>query len=544
MDCGIFLIRTSANKEDNSMNHVILSAAIFTGDPHNPWAEAIAIEGNHIKAVGRNVDILPLCGQKTRVEELPGRMITPGFVDAHTHFLSTGLAFQWINLDNLPSLEACRERIRLTVESTPSEQWIIGRGWDHHKWEDQREPTIKDLDDITPRNPAIMIRSCGHSDWVNSLALSRAHIDRRSPDPDGGKIERFGGGEPNGLIREARWLITDHIPPPGMEERKRAALLVQQEAVKVGITGVHSCEDLQKWEALAKLDEEGKLKLRVYHLLPGEQIQEAVERRIIPGYGSERLWFGHVKLFADGSLGSGTALMHEPYCDNPSACGIAFLSPEVLQNSVRLAYQHGWDVAIHAIGDKAVTNALEAVAASRAEFGNHHRDRIEHVQLFRLPDLTLFQDLAVVASVQPVFVPTDWAAAEMKWGPGRCETAYAWKTLLEAGIALQFGSDTPVESMNPLYGLHAAVTRRDLKGRPEDGWCPNQKLTLEQCLAGYTRTAAWTSRREQQLGKLAAGMWADLTIFDRDLTRLPPDEWLEAEVEMTIIGGEIVYRKS
>jgi hypothetical protein len=527
------------------MGIAILSATIFTGDPQNPWAEAVVTSDNRIKAVGRNEQIKSLCQADTRVLELPGCMITPGVVDAHTHFVSFGLAFGGVNLQNLPSLDACRQIIYNAVESIPPGQWVIGRGWDHHKWPDQREPTVNDLDDITPRNPAMMIRACGHSVWVNSLALSRAHIDLRSPDPDGGRIERFDGGRPNGLIRGARRLIEDHIPPPDPRELKQAALLAQQEAIKAGVTGVHSCEDLQKWDTLAEIEQEGRLKLRVYHLLPGDQIREAAERGITPGYGNERLWFGHVKLFADGSLGSGTALLHDPYCNQPSECGLAFSSAEDLQNKAWLAYQHGWDVAIHAIGDKAVTRALEAIAAARAKLPHqHHRDRIEHVQLIRPQDLALFYNQAVIASVQPVFVPTDWTAADMKWGTGRCATAYAWKTLLEAGIDLQFGSDTPVESINPLYGLHAAVTRRDLNGNPRGGWCPDQKLTLEQSLSGYTRTAAWTSRREEHLGKLAPGMWADLSVFDRDLSRLPPDEWLQAKVELTIIGGEIVYRKS
>ena len=524
------------------MDLAILSSRIFTGDPKAPWAEAVAVRENRIAAVGSNDKVKEVCGKRARILELPGRLVTPGFVDAHAHFVSFGLGFQMVDLQNLTSLAACRERIQEAVASFPPGQWVIGRGWDHNKWEGNREPTRRDLDDITPHNPVMMVRVCTHSIWVNTLALEAAHIDGNTPEPEGGRIERFpDSGNPTGLIREARELIEDHIPEPSLEERKAAALLAQETALRVGVTGLHSCEGLREWEALSELDREEKLKLRIYHMLQPEDLEEAITRDIQPGYGSERLWFGHIKLFADGSLGSGTALMHEPYSDDPSQHGIPFLSPEELKVNIRKAYQCGWDVAVHAIGDKAVTNALEAIQASRAEHPGSRRDRIEHVQLFRPQDLSLFQELGVVASVQPVFVPTDWATADCKWGAHRCRNAYAWRSLLEAQIPLQFGSDTPVESINPLFGLHASVTRQDLRGNPTGGWCPGQRLTLEEAIAGYTHVAAWTSRRQDHLGKLAPGKWADLTVFDRDLTRLSPDEWLEAKVELTIVNGEIVY---
>ncbi|UCF90019.1 MAG: amidohydrolase [Desulfobacterales bacterium] len=527
------------------MDLALLSARIFTGDPRHPWAEALAVRDNQIIAVGRNEEIRQACRRDTHLLELPGRLVTPGLVDAHMHFMSLGWASQMVNLQNLTSLEACREKIRQAAAGCPPGQWIIGRGWDHHKWQDKREPTFKDLDDLTPDHPAMMIRACGHSIWVNSRALALAHIDRRTPEPEGGKIERFpASGDPTGLIREARWLVEDHIPAPSPDERQEAGLRAQAAALRVGVTGVHSCEGLQEWEALSALDRQGKLKLRVYHLLPTDKLEEATQRGIRPGFGSRHLWFGHVKLFADGSLGSGTALLHEPYADDASQRGIPFLAPEVLQERIEAAYRQGWDVAIHAIGDKAVTHALEKIAAARARYPGPRRDRIEHVQLFRPQDLSLFRDLGAVASVQPVFVPTDWATADVRWGQPRCGCAYAWKTLLEARIPLQFGSDAPVESINPLYGLHAAVTRQDRQGNPAGGWCPNQKLTLPDALAGYTRRAAWTARREDHLGSVAKRKWADLTVFAQDLTRLAPEDWLQTEVEMTMVDGKIVYQRS
>jgi predicted amidohydrolase YtcJ len=321
------------------------------------------------------------------------------------------------------------------------------------------------------------------------------------------------------------------------------ALAAQEHALRCGITGVHTCETLTEWEALAALEAEGKLKLRVYHLLPPDDLDQAAARGIKPGHGSSRLWFNHVKLFADGSLGSGTALMHEPYADDPAECGIACLEREDLEDKIRLAYSRGCDVAIHAIGDLALTNALESIAAARKQYPGEHRDRIEHVQIYRPQDLALFRELDVVASVQPVFLGTDWAPADRRWGSERCRHAYAWKSLLESKLRVQFGSDTPVESINPLYGIHAAVTRQDPSGQPNGGWFPDQKLSLDESIKGFTAVAAWNTRRENQLGSIAPGKWADLTVFEKDLFNLSPEEWLSVKTAMTVVHGEVVYRK-
>lgn len=526
------------------MDLAIFSTRIFTGDPAQPWAEALGIRNNQIVAVGTNEEVKKVCQRGTLMLELPGRLVTPGLVDGHCHFVNFGLTLQMVNLQNLPSLATCRERIQQAAASRQPGDWIIGRGWNHHQWAERREPTRHDLDDLIPNNPAMMIRACGHSVWVNSLALSRTAITRQTPDPPGGRIERDPRtGEPTGLLREARDLVLQQIPPPTLEERKRAALAAQREALRYGITGVHSCETLQQWEALAALEEEGKLKLRVHHLLPAAELVEAATRQIKPGQGSERLWFSHVKLFADGSLGSGTALLHEPYTDDPAQRGIAVLTPEALQQKIQLAYQQGWEVAIHAIGDQALTNALGAIAAARKIYPGIKRDRLEHVQLFRPQDLPLLRDLGVVASVQPVHVTTDWPIAEKRWGQPRCRYAYAWKSLLRAGIRLQFGSDAPVEPINPLLGMQAAVTRQSTQGEPPGGWFPEEKLSLEQSIQGFTLLSSWTSHRESHLGTLAGGKWADLTIFNQDLFGLPPDCWSSVEVEMTVVHGGVVYQK-
>jgi predicted amidohydrolase YtcJ len=525
------------------MDLAILSSRIFTGNREQPWAEALKITDEHITHVGSNAEIKETCGNNTEVLVLPGTLVTPGLVDAHCHFVSLGRTFQMVNLRDASSLSEVRDRIQKAVASREPGEWIVGRGWNHYQWNDPRQPTRRDLDDITPDNPAMMVRACGHSIWVNTRALERAAITRETPDPYGGQIDKYpDGGEPTGMLREARDLIEDHIPLPTSEERKQMALAAQEYALRNGITGVHTCETLTEWETLAALDAEGKLKLRVYHLLPPDDLDEAASRDITPGSGSSRLWFNHVKLFADGSLGSGTALMHEPYADDPEECGIACLEREELEEKVRLAYSRGCDVAIHAIGDLALTNALQSIAAARKQYPGEHRDRIEHVQIYRPLDLELFHDLGVVASVQPVFLGTDWSPADKRWGPGRCRHAYAWKSLLQAKLRVQFGSDTPVESINPIYGIHAAVTRQDASGQPQGGWFPDQKLSLEESINGFTAVAAWNARREKQLGSILPGKWADLTVFEKDLFELPPEEWLSVKTAMTIVHGEVVYR--
>jgi predicted amidohydrolase YtcJ len=525
------------------MDFAIFSTRIFTGNPAMPRAEALKITDERITHVGTNEEVKKACGKGTETLELPGRLVTPGLVDAHCHFVSLGRSFCMIDLRRVSSLAQARERIREAAASYKRGEWILGRGWNHHNWEEGREPGRYDLDDILPDNPAMMIRACGHSIWVNSCALQQAGINRDTPNPDGGRIDKDPtGGEPTGMLREARKLIEAHIPAPSLQERKQWALAAQAAALKCGITGVHTCETLTEWEALAALEAEGRLKLRVYHLLPPDDLEKAAARGITAGSGSDRLWFNHVKLFADGSLGSGTALLHDPYSDDPNDCGIACLERDALEEKIKLAYSCGCDVAIHAIGDLAVTNALESIAAARRQYPGNHRDRIEHVQLHRPRDLALFRELGVVASVQPVFAPTDWAPANKRWGLQRCRSAYAWKSMLQAGLRVQFGSDAPVEPINPIYGLHAAVTRQTPAGEPPGGWFPEQKLSLEESITGFTAAAAWSARRENSLGTVAPGKSADLTVFERDLFNLAPKEWPEIATEMTVVHGEVVYR--
>lgn len=524
------------------MDIAILKSRIYTGDPAKPWAEAIGVRDGKVAAVGSSAEIKGLCGRSTQIFEMSGRLVTPGIVDAHLHFVSFGLYLERVDLRDLTSISACRERVKAAVAKKRPGEWIIGRGWNEHIWADRREPCAKDIDDISPDHPVMLVRCCGHTVWINATAMRLAGITREAVDAPGARIERDAAGQPIGLCREYRKLIEKVIPPPTLEERKAAALRAQAEALRYGVTGVHTCETLAEWDALAALEGEGKLRIRIHHTLPPEEVERAKARGIELTKGSDRLWFGQVKLFADGTLGSGTALLHAPYADDPSTTGLECLSVAEMRERVELAYRHGGDVAVHAIGDLATTHVLDAIEQARAKFPGPKRDRVEHVQLMHPADFARFRHMDVVASCQPVHLHTDMLVAEKKWGMDRCKYGYAWKSMLKAGLKVQFGSDAPVEHINPLLSFHAAIARQSPAGEPKAGWFPGERLTLEETLHAFTAVPAWTSRREAQLGVLAPGTLADLTVFAEDLSALAPEQLPAARVEMTIAGGEVAYR--
>jgi len=525
------------------MDIAILKSRIYTGDPAKPWAEALAVKDGKIAAVGSSAEISGLCGRGTKVFELPGRFVTPGIVDAHLHFVSFGLYLERVDLRDLTSIAACRERVKATVAKKKPGEWIIGRGWNEHIWTDRREPNAKDLDDISPNHPVMLVRCCGHTVWINAVAMKLAGITRDAVDAPGARIERNAAGQPIGLCREYRKIIEKVIPPPTLEERKAAGLRAQAEALRYGVTGVHTCETLAEWDALAALEAEGKLRIRVHHTLPPEEVEKAKGRGVELGKGSDRLWFGQVKLFADGTLGSSTALLHAPYADDASKTGLECLTIGEMRERIELAYRCGGDVAVHAIGDLATTNVLNAIEAARKRLPGARRDRIEHVQLMHPADFDRFRAMDVVASCQPVHLHTDMLVAEKKWGMERCKYGYAWQSMLKAGIGVQFGSDAPVEHINPLLSFHAAITRQNPAGEPKAGWFPAERLTLEETLHAFTAVPAWVSRKETTLGTLTVGKAADLTVFAEDLSALAPEKLPSVQVEMTMVGGELAHRK-
>jgi predicted amidohydrolase YtcJ len=522
---------------------IITSSTIFTGLSTRPWVEAIGIKNGIIAAVGTNREVTAAL-PGAEIIDMPGRMVTPGLEDAHCHFVSYGRSGLMVSLKDLPSLAACREKIRVAVEKTEPGQWIVGFGWNHNIWEEKRTPTKHDLNDISPDNPVMMARTCGHSEWLNSRALEAAGITPASVDPPGIRFDRDTDGSLTGLLHEARDMIQESIPPYEREQLLACIEAGQAEVLKLGLTGIHSCESMEEWDMLGDMDVAGKLKLRVHHLFQHYDFETLDKRGLKWTSGNDRLWLGHLKLFADGSLGSATALMHDPYEDEPGNYGIHCLNADELRKNVLEAYKRGFSVAIHAIGDKAGSRALDAIEHGRKQYPGPWRDRIEHVQLYKPKDINRYRDMGIVASVQPGFVRFDWPVAEKKWGPERCKRAYAWKTLMDNNIRIQFGSDAPVEPIAPILGLQAAVLRQGPDFKPEGGWHPEQSLNIEQSLTGFFKTAAWTSGKEDRLGSLEPGKLADLTIFEENLKELPATEWHEVPVDMTIIGGEVAFSKS
>ncbi|MCP4118758.1 MAG: amidohydrolase family protein [Desulfobacteraceae bacterium] len=529
------------------MDLIILSADIYTGDTENPHAEAIGIKDGKIAVLGGNTDVMAHAAPETEIMELPGKLVTPGLVDSHLHFVSLGIHLQRVDLKGADSLEACKTQIREAAAKTPKGKWIVARGWNNFKWRNQATPQKADLDEIAPDHPVMMTRVCGHSAVLNSRALEICGITKDTVAPSGGKIGRLSTGEPDGVIYETLDMVFDKIPPLTGEEMKTAVLAAQAEVLKYGITGVHSMEGISEWRAVHDLHGENLLKIRIYSLFPGEELQKAVDLKIPETTRCDKLGYGHCKLFADGSLGSSTALTHEAYASDPKQFGIAFLTRDELVEKITNAYDLGFNVAVHAIGDKAVGNVVHAIAMARQKTKNLEAltksDRIEHVQLFKTDDLKKMKELGILASVQPVFLSTDWELAERQWGFERCENAYAWKTIQDMEIPLQFGSDSPVESPDPMLGIHAAYTRQTPSAEPENGWFPDQKLTLEEILRGFTLQPAITSGTGDVSGTLSVGKFADMTVFSKNLFKTPPSEWIGDNVDMTIVSGEVVFQK-
>jgi len=524
--------------------HLLLTNGIVhTGAPHQPRAQALVIVGSRIAYAGDAASAAAHARAHGPHEtvDLAGACVLPGLTDAHVHlgWYALGLARVQAQTD---TLEACLARLAQHAAGTPAGRWITGLGWDHNLW-GGRFPTRQDLDRIAPAHPVSLIAKSGHATWVNSLALQRAGIARDTADPPGGQIVRHADGQPTGILLEtAARLVQQAIPEPTVDEMVAALRRALPEAHRLGLTGAHDMGDTTSFRALQRLEAEGALTLRVLESIPLANLDAAIALGLESGGGSNRLRLGQVKLFADGALGPRTAWMLAAYDDAPDDTGIATLTIGELHDAVARAAGHGLACAIHAIGDAAVRAALDAIAAlPRDQRPLRLPHRVEHAQLVHPDDLPRFAALGVVASMQPIHATADIDIAEQHWGE-RCRGAYAWASLLRAGARLALGSDCPVESLSPLAGIHAAVTRRRADGYPgPEGWQPQERIGVPEALAGYTSGAAHAAGRADQLGTLAPGKLADLTILDRDPTAVAPDELLAIQVLGTYVGGELVW---
>lgn len=524
------------------MQHAFLNGRIWTGDPKKPEAQGLLAENGKILMAGTIEAVRSRMAKTAEVTDLQHLRVIPGFTDAHCHFVKRGRTLKFVDLNHTRSIRECRKKLLEAARNTAKGQWIQGFGWNENLWEEGRTPDTADLDDITPDHPVCLARVCAHAVWVNSLALRIAGIDKTSAHPPGGRIEKDPvTGKPSGIIKEAKYLIETHIPLPDGRALREAVLSAQKEAFGFGITSVHSHETLLEHDALKAVEKEEALDIKVFHSIPGKSLEEAKARGIRPEDGSDHVWYGHIKLFADGSLGARTAFMHEPY-ENDTSSGLPFMDENELSFYVEAAHASGFGVAIHAIGDKAVTQSLNAIARSSSRSKRRLPDRIEHIQIFREEDLSRFLSLDVTASIQPIFLPSDMDLAERSWGLSRCKTAYAWKTIIDHGIPAVFGSDSPIEPCNPMLGIHAAVNRTKRDETPKGGWFQDEKLDVLTCLQSFTLAPAILSGRPHLMGTLEPGKFADFTVLDKDLFSEPPDRIKTIASVMTVVNGNIVFQ--
>ncbi len=523
-------------------DRVFLNGRIYTMDARLPRAEAVAVRCGLIIAVGGNDQVARLSGPDTQRLDLQGRMALPGFTDSHLHLVGYGLSLRYLPLDGIPTLEQVVERVAARVRSARPGEWIHGRGWNRNLWPGAPFPHKHNLDPVTPRNPVLLPSKDGHSAWANSLALSLAGITRDTADPVGGEIERdCQTGEPTGLLKEgpAMDLVQRVAGESDLPEKTDALRAAVKRLHSMGIVGVHTPEEASDFPALQGVWQAGELALRVNVMITERWLQHTGQMGLRGGLGDEFLRISTVKIFADGALGSCTADMLEDYDNEPGNRGIEVTDSKRLEQLVAEAVRTGWNVAIHAIGDRAnhrVLNALEGHPWSALSL----RPRIEHAQLLAEGDIARFGKMGVVASMQPIHCTSDMLMADRHWST-RCSGAYAWRSLLDAGAVLAFGSDAPVEEPDVLHGIWAAVTRQREDGTPPGGWHPEQRLTVSEAVQAYTMGAAFASGEEHTKGSITAGKWADMVVLSQDIMQSPPEALLRTHVEATILGGDLVY---
>ena len=511
---------------------LLLNGKIHTMDAAQPLTRAIAFSNGRVLALGE--DAIAQRGPRTEVIDLRERTVIPGLVDSHIHFTGYAMGMARVQLEGARSLEEAVARVEARARRAEPGELILGSGWNHQDWTDPRFPTKAPLDRAAPRNPVVLDRKDGHSVWLNSAALKMAHISRETADPAGGVVERDADGEPTGLLREnAMKLVSGPIGFDADKVSEKPLLDAIRRAHRLGLTGIHNVEGANALKAFQSLHSKGLLNLRVLHMIPVENLEHAVALGLQTGLGDEWLRIGGVKIFADGSLGSQTAHLLEPFEGQPGNCGVAVTPPEEIERLAVTAANAGLMVATHAIGDRAIRDVLDAYEKLRREMHTAVL-RIEHVQHIDPADLPRFKELNVTASMQPIHAPSDYRMAERLLGK-RARYSYAFRSLLGAGAKLIFGSDCPVETLDPLAGIHAAVTRQRVDGDPAGGWFPEERVSVEEAVGAYTRPLRAGS------GQGENGAPGDCVVLSQDIFSIPPREILETKIEYTIAGGQFVY---
>ena len=521
---------------------LLYNARIHTQNPAQPSASALVVDREWILAVGTSEDLLTQYPNAEK-QDMRGRVILPGLTDAHLHLQHYSLGLQKIDCET-DTKEECLRRVEERVKKTKPGEWVLGHGWNQNVW--GVWPTAAELDVIAPNHPVYLTAKSLHAAWANSKAMQMANVNAQTPDPQNGQIQRDTKGNATGILLEtAMETVGDVIPAATVNDIANAMEKAQQILWKMGLTGIHDFDRRDSFMALQQLRSQGKLKLRVLKNMPVELLDQAYELGLRSGFGDDMLRIGNIKAFMDGALGPHTAAMFQPYIGEEENRGILNMDGEELFEHGRKAAQVGLGMTVHAIGDHANHEVLDAYEQLRTyETENqlpHLRHRIEHVQVIHPDDAARLAQLNVIASMQPIHATSDMLMADAFWGE-RSRLAYAWKTQLDAGARLAFGSDAPVESPNPFWGLHAAVTRRRADGSPSaDGWYPEQKLTMTQAWHGYTVGPAYAAGMENRLGRLIPNHLADLIVLEQDPFTCDPNDLLHMESSATMVNGAWVY---
>ena len=523
---------------------VVRDARVWTGDDARPWAEAVAVSGDRILAVGENEEIAVFVTGGTTVIEGAGRLVTPGFIDTHVHFISGGFNLSSVQLRDAPNPRVFIDRIAEFARDLEPGVWILGGDWDHEQWGGEL-PRRDWIDSVTTDNPVWVNRLDGHMALANTAALTAAGVTRDTEEVDGGTIERYDDGEPAGILKDnAMYLVDRVIPDPPAELKDRALDAAMEYVAAQGVTSVHDMGSWSNVEVFERARNAGRMKTRIYAAIPLWDWQKLEARIDSTGRGDEWVLLGGLKGFVDGSLGSHTAAFMDPFTDAPDDTGLLISTEEDLYTWTSGADKAGLHVMVHAIGDRAIRMQLDIFERVAAEHGpRDRRFRIEHAQHIDPADIARFAALEIIPSMQPYHAIDDGRWAEKVIGPERIKTTYAFRSLLDSGARLALSSDWSVAPATPIEGIYAAVTRRTLDGRNPDGWVPEQKITVAEALRGYTIDAAYASYEEDLKGSLEPGKLADFVILDRDLTTMAPEEIRDAKVDLTVVGGKVAYER-
>lgn len=530
------------------MRTIFLNGKFYTFDDHIKEAEAVVVENGRFVAIGSEQELRSQWeNKKTTVIDLGGKAVTPGITDSHLHLC--GIAEQFLNLDltEVRSKKEMLKKIADRAKELKAGDWLVGRGWNENIFTEGSIPTIEELDEVAPNNPLYLARVCSHAFLVNSEALKQSNYDENTEVPAGGTVVLDDNGKPTGLLLEqASKLITSHIPERSYDEWKNALRKAIHFVLSKGITSVHTNDPRymggleQTWKLYNELINEEGLGLRCNLLVDHEFIDDLAENGMYTGYGNDFVQIGAIKIFADGAFGRRTALLSEPYADAPGEYGDAMYTQDELREIVGKARKLNMPIAVHTIGDQALENVLDVLD----EFPEvSYRDRLIHIQVLRDELIERLISRSRVADIQPRFLAGDFPWVLERLGKERAKKSYAWKTLINAGVVCAGGSDCPVEPVDPMLGIHAAVTRR-LPEEDHDGYFPEEKLTTEEAFRLFTKMGAYPTNEETKKGTISIGKFADMIVFDKDpFTLEDPDEILELKVEKTIIAGEIKYKK-